>query len=60
MALQTPDLVFLDLMLPDGSGMRLLEDNASAPQQRDRADDRARRRGDVGAGACAWVRRTTC
>jgi DNA-binding NtrC family response regulator len=27
MALQTPDLVFLDLMLPDGSGMRLLEDN---------------------------------
>ncbi|HEX6707318.1 MAG TPA: sigma-54 dependent transcriptional regulator [Albitalea sp.] len=28
MALQTPDLVFLDLMLPDGSGMRLLEDGA--------------------------------
>jgi len=28
MALQTPDLVFLDLMLPDGSGMRLLEDKA--------------------------------
>src|SRR5437868_4220937 len=29
MALQTPDLVFLDLMLPDGSGLRLLEDNDS-------------------------------
>ena len=28
MALQTPDLVFIDLMLPDGSGMRLLEDSA--------------------------------
>src|SRR3954465_12397346 len=28
MALQTPALVFLDLMLPDGSGMRLLEDGA--------------------------------
>jgi DNA-binding NtrC family response regulator len=28
MALQAPDLVFLDLMLPDGSGMRLLEDSA--------------------------------
>jgi DNA-binding NtrC family response regulator len=28
MALQTPDLVFIDLMLPDGSGMRLLEDGA--------------------------------
>src|SRR5262245_19194578 len=28
MALQMPDLVFLDLLLPDGSGMRLLEDNA--------------------------------
>jgi DNA-binding NtrC family response regulator len=29
MALQTPVLVFLDLMLPDGSGLRLLEDKAS-------------------------------
>ncbi|HEV7914442.1 MAG TPA: sigma 54-interacting transcriptional regulator, partial [Albitalea sp.] len=28
MALQTPDLVFLDLNLPDGSGMQLLEDRA--------------------------------
>ncbi|MFL6663358.1 MAG: sigma-54-dependent transcriptional regulator [Rhizobacter sp.] len=28
MALQTPDLVFLDLDLPDGSGMRLLEDSS--------------------------------
>ncbi|WP_280156196.1 sigma-54 dependent transcriptional regulator [Piscinibacter sp. XHJ-5] len=28
MALQTPDLVFCDLKLPDGSGMRLLEDVA--------------------------------
>jgi DNA-binding NtrC family response regulator len=28
MALQTPDVVFCDLQLPDGSGMRLLEDGA--------------------------------
>jgi len=32
MALQTPDLVFLDLMLPDGSGMRLLEDGTLRSQ----------------------------
>jgi two-component system response regulator AtoC len=31
MALQTPDLVFLDLVLPDGNGLELLEDTRSMP-----------------------------
>jgi two-component system response regulator AtoC len=32
MALQTPDLVLLDLVLPDGNGLELLEDTRSMPQ----------------------------
>lgn len=31
MALQTPDLVLLDLVLPDGNGLELLEDTRSMP-----------------------------
>jgi two-component system, NtrC family, response regulator AtoC len=33
MALQAPDLVFIDLQLPDGSGMRLLEDDSLREQR---------------------------
>ena len=33
-ALQPPDLVLLDLQLPDGSGMKLFDDPQSSPTRR--------------------------
>ena len=56
-ALQEPDIVLLDLMLPDGSGMELFNDAEAARQHRAGADHRPRQPRDVDPGAAPRRRR---
>ena len=59
MALQEPDIVLLDLMLPDGSGMELFNDVKAAAQRRARADHRPRQPRHLDPGASASAPPTT-
>ena len=59
MALQEPDIVLLDLMLPDGSGMELFSDVKQLAQRRAGADHRPRQPRHLDPGACASARPTT-
>ena len=59
MALQQPDIVLLDLQLPDGSGMELFDDAEAAAERRGGADHRPRQRRDGDRGAAPAAPPTT-
>jgi CheY-like chemotaxis protein len=50
---QTPDVVLLDLILPDGTGFDLIQDLQGRRTGGDRRDHRPRQRGHRGRGAAS-------